>query len=85
MSPVVVDTDVVSYLHKRHTRGQAYEPLLRGRLKFLSAMTLAELYLWADLAAWGSVRRAALDRTLREDNVVPFDEDLCQMWAKICT
>ncbi len=45
MEPAVVDTDVVSYLFKGDTRAVGYEPLLAGRLRVVSFMTQAELYL----------------------------------------
>ena len=43
MDPVLVDTDVVSYIFKLDTRGAQYEPHLDGRSQFVSFMTIAEL------------------------------------------
>ena len=43
MDAVLVDTDVVSYIFKRDTRGALYDPHLDGRSQFISFMTLAEL------------------------------------------
>jgi hypothetical protein len=41
--PVVVDTDVVSYLFKGDSRAPRYRPHLVGHTPVLSFMTVAEL------------------------------------------
>ncbi len=46
MSPVVVDTDVVSLIYKRHSFSLPYVDLLENRQLVMSFMTLAELRLW---------------------------------------
>jgi predicted nucleic acid-binding protein len=43
MTPVVVDTDVVSFLLKNDSRAQLYVPLMRNRDLLVSLMTEAEL------------------------------------------
>jgi predicted nucleic acid-binding protein len=43
MTPVVVDTDVVSFLLKNDSRAQLYLPLMRNRDLLVSFMTEAEL------------------------------------------
>jgi len=43
MTPVVVDTDVVSFLFKNHPIGLRYDPELAGRVALISFMTVAEL------------------------------------------
>jgi hypothetical protein len=49
MKPVVLDTDVVSFLFKRDTRAEFYLP-------YLQTATEAEMEHWALLANW-SVKR----------------------------
>jgi predicted nucleic acid-binding protein len=41
--PVVVDTDVLSFLYKRDTRARLYEPHLNDPPFIISFMSLAEL------------------------------------------
>ena len=53
MTPVVVDTDVVSFLFKDDSRAELYLPLLRNRDLLISFMTEAELEQWILLANWG--------------------------------
>jgi predicted nucleic acid-binding protein len=61
MATVVVDTCVVSFLHKSHENAKLYQPHLEGNLKVISFMTLAELYRWAIESHWGERRKAELD------------------------
>ena len=56
MAPVVVDTDVVSFLFKNDSRAQLYLPLMRNRDLLVSFMTEAELEQWILLANWGADR-----------------------------
>ena len=56
MKPIVLDTDVVSFLFKTDTRAQIYLPQLQDREWFISFMTEAELEQWALLANWSEKR-----------------------------
>src|SRR6185437_14256728 len=62
--PMVVDTDVVSYLFKRDTRGASFAPQLVGRVPVISFMTVAELDAWADQRNWGRAARNRLEQAL---------------------
>ena len=42
-TPVVVDTDVISFLFKSHSLAPAYQALLAGRPLTASLITLAEI------------------------------------------
>lgn len=77
---VVVDTDVVSYTFKGDTRAHLYNAHLAGRT--LSPMTLAELEQWMLERNWGETRKESLRAHLRRYTVVPFDEELCEYWAR---
>jgi hypothetical protein len=43
VTPVVVDTDVVSFIFKNHPTGRLYEADLVGNTLLISFMTVAEL------------------------------------------
>jgi len=58
MKPIVLDTDVVSFLFKADTRAQVYLPQLQDRQWFISFMTEAELEQWALLAQAGYLARS---------------------------
>jgi tRNA(fMet)-specific endonuclease VapC len=80
--PIVVDTDVVSYLFKRDTRASLYRPHLAGHWVILSFMTLAELEYWAETRQWGAQRRTRLESFLSGYTVHFPDRDGCRIWAR---
>ena len=82
MKPVVLDTDVVSFLFKSDTRAQRYLPLLQDRQWFISFMTEAELEQWALLANWSEKRVDWLRLFLSRFVVVPSSHDLVLKWAE---
>ena len=83
MATVVVDTNVVSYLHKRHENAKLYQPHLEGYLRVISFMTLAELYRWADESQWGDRRKAELEKLLADYVIYAVNRPLCRTWAAI--
>jgi tRNA(fMet)-specific endonuclease VapC len=82
MKPIVLDTDVVSFLFKGDSRAQLYLPHLDKRQWFISFMTEAELEQWALLANWGEKRVEWLRLFLRRFAVVPSSHDLVLKWAE---
>ncbi len=79
----LVDTCVVSYLFKNHSLAQHYRPLLKGKLLYLSFMTIAELYRWAIGHAWGEKKIEQLEEAIQNYVVLPSDNEMCWQWAKI--
>lgn len=81
MTPVVIDTDVISFLFKRDTRSSLYLPHLKNRAWLLAFMSEAEIERWALQAAWGPDRvakaRVLFDRFIR----VPSSRDLIYVGA----
>ena len=84
MTTLIVDTDVVSFLLKGDTRAQLYHPHLQDKTLALSFMTIAELYPWAYVRDWGKRKLTRLEEQLHRYVIVPFDNDLCRQWARIC-
>ena len=82
MKPIVLDTDVVSFLFKADTRAQMYLPQLQDRQWFISFMTEAELEQWALLANWSEKRVVWLRLFLSRFVVVPSSHDLVLKWAQ---
>ena len=76
MTPVVVDTDVVSFLFKSDSRAKLYLPHLDGRQWIISFMTEAELEQWALQSNWGSARVEWLRLFLARFARVPSSRDL---------
>jgi predicted nucleic acid-binding protein len=83
MTPVVVDTDVVSFLFKNDSRAQLYLPLMRNRDLPVSFMTEAELEQWILLAKWGVDRVRRFRIFMTGFASVPTSRDLILQWAGV--
>ncbi len=83
MSRVVVDTDVVSFLFKRHSFAFQYLVDLANRTPLISFMTVAELDRWVLQARWSEARRERLREYLKPFAVLPYDHALCTKWAEV--
>ena len=83
MTPVVVDTDVVSFLFKNDSRAQLYLPLMRNRDLLVSFMTEAELEQWILLAKWGVDRVRRFRIFMTGFASVPSSRDLIFQWAGV--
>lgn len=79
--PLVVDTDVVSFLYKRDTRARLYEPHLNPPF-IVSFMSLAELRRWTLERTWGEGRRQELEEYLTRYLVLHSDDQMCDRWAQ---
>jgi tRNA(fMet)-specific endonuclease VapC len=80
--PVVVDTDVLSFLYKRDTRARLYEPHLSDPPFIVSFMSLAELRRWTLERNWGESRRQELEGYLTRYLVLHSDDLMCDRWAQ---
>ena len=80
--PVVIDTDVLSFLYKRDTRARLYEPHLNDPPFIVSFMSLAELRRWALERSWGESRREELEDYLTRYLILHSDDQMCGRWAE---
>jgi tRNA(fMet)-specific endonuclease VapC len=80
---VMVDTNVVSYLFKRDTRGELYKSHVEGKLTMIAAQTFAELELMPLNNNWGSKRYMALHGYLKKFVFVEANEEISLLWAKV--
>src|SRR5262249_31390804 len=78
----VIDTDVLSFIFKEHTRGDLYLPHLNSKLVVISFMPLAETDCWALERHWGRTKREQMEEFLKQFVVSPFNRDLCHNWAQ---
>jgi tRNA(fMet)-specific endonuclease VapC len=83
MRPVVLDTDVVSFLFKNDTRAALYVEHLRDRQILISFMTEAELEQWVLLSNWSAQRVEGLRFYLARFVVVASSSDLSKKWAEV--
>src|SRR5438094_9473720 len=83
MKPIVLDTDVVSFLFKADSRAALYLPHLENRQWFISFMSEAELEQWALLANWSSKRVEWLRLLMGRCAIVPSSRGLVLKWAEV--
>ena len=80
MTPVILDTDVASQLHRRKLTGPLATRLV-GREPLITFVTLGELTKWAEIRDWGALRRGALATWLSGIPVLPGDEAVAEFWG----
>ena len=80
---VVIDTNVVSYIFKRDTRGELYKPHVEDKLTMIAAQTFAELEVMPLKNNWGSKRRIALHTYLKKFVFVEANKEISLLWAKV--
>jgi tRNA(fMet)-specific endonuclease VapC len=85
VSHILVDTDVVSYLLNRHSLAATYEKILVGSTPMVSFMTIAGMDRGAMKRTWSAKRYTELREHLRQFVVVPYNEQICIVYAQICT
>lgn len=82
-TPVVVDTDVVSFLFKAHSLAPAYQAILAGRALAVSLITLAEIEYGMEAKNWGASRRDPMRRFLARFTALLPDTETALAWARI--
>ena len=83
MDAILLDTDAFSYLMRRgDPRADLLRPHVAGKTAAVSFITVGELYFGAEKSKWGAARLADLAARLKAVVVVPFDLDLCRVYAR---
>lgn len=83
-APVVLDTDVASFLFDQDpVRAPRYEALVEGRSGYLPFVVLGELLYRVEHRRWGPARRARLERFLDRYTVVHSAPDIVRIWAAL--
>jgi predicted nucleic acid-binding protein len=82
-TPVVVDTDVISFLFKSHSLAPAYQALLAGRPLAVSLISLAEIKYGMEIKSWGSARRNLMHRFLARFTPLLPDAETAVLWSRI--
>lgn len=85
--PVVIDTGIFGARLARIERplAAAYQPLIEGRARIISFITVAELHYGAKLAKWGEKRRHKLDQEIDRSDIVWPGEALVKIYAELRT
>jgi predicted nucleic acid-binding protein len=80
---VILDTDAFSFLVARRPQAASYPSVLRGKVPALAFVSVAELHFGAMYARWGEKRTAELTGRIRQMLVLPYDEQLALLWARL--
>ena len=82
--PVVVDTDVYSArLIPNSTLARRYEPLLLGRIEFVSFQTVAEVRYGALLRGRGAARVRRMEAAISRIEIVHSGPELIRVYAEL--
>lgn len=80
----MVDTDVYSArLIPNSTLALHYEPLLVGRIEFISFQTAAEVRYGARLRGWGGARMRRMEAELNRIEIVHSGPDLIRVYVEL--
>ncbi len=71
LAELVIDTNVVSYLHRSDVLGDGYLALIDRRPAGVTLLTLQELHYGMNLGRWGFKQRCSLDAILSTFAVLP--------------
>jgi predicted nucleic acid-binding protein len=80
--PVVVDTDVATWLHTGRGEAERFGPLVANHVLCMAFATVGELRFGALKAGWGERRCRELDAFIRNFVVLPVDDAVTAVWAR---
>jgi tRNA(fMet)-specific endonuclease VapC len=81
VSDVLVDTDVISYIFKRDSRGAQYADYLEGKNGFYSFQTFAELRFWSVEHRWSAKKWNELLVHLERYILIEQSFEISKQWA----
>ena len=82
MADVAIDTDVASRLQKGTEPAWVRDHVVGART-WLTFVTVGELSKWAQVRAWGEVRRVRLDGWIAARPVIPYDREIARVWGRL--
>ena len=80
---LILDTNIVSYLMRGGSLAKAYAHRVQGCLLAISFITVGEMYYGAEKAHWGEKKRKALETTLRNFVVIPYDHKIASCYGRL--
>jgi predicted nucleic acid-binding protein len=83
VTPLLLDTDIVSFQFKNHSYASLYDLDLLGHPLVISFMALAELERWALSANWGQARRDRLKDYIAPYTILASSDALSAKWAEV--
>jgi tRNA(fMet)-specific endonuclease VapC len=82
--PLLVDTDVLSWLMIGNGRAAEFAPLVEGHVLAVSFATVGEVLALGHIKGWGDRKiEETLRRTLRHYVVLPYTQAVVEAWAPL--
>ena len=82
-SPILIDTDVFSYMFRGDSRADFFRPYILNSTLSVSFMSVAELYYGAYADGWGVARTVRLEDSLKSYVILQYDYLTCQLWGQV--
>lgn len=79
--PLVVDTNVVSYIFLRKGRWQEFYDLIQGHVGALSFASVGELRSWGYAANWPAQKVASLENVMSSYVILPATDAVTQQFG----
>lgn len=79
----LLDTNIVSFIVKRHTLATIYQPHLIGYYLAIAAQTWGELLAWGLDANWGPARWRQLDTVVSPMTMLDATKSVTERWAEV--
>ena len=83
--PVMLDTNILSYIFKRDTRANLYAKHLHNQQMLISFQTLAETDRWALERRWGAARIQQFELFIDGFIEIEHNRSISKIWARIMT
>ncbi len=80
---LLIDTDVLSCVAWQKPPAKAFEPLLLGKLPFVSFATVGEMYFGAAKANWGERRISKMETILGRYTVIPGTYSVAKRYGDV--
>jgi tRNA(fMet)-specific endonuclease VapC len=83
--PVMVDTNILSYVFKLDSRAELYAKHLEHRQLLISFQTLAETDRWALERRWGTAKQKQFEQFINSFVEIGHNRSISRHWAQIMT
>jgi tRNA(fMet)-specific endonuclease VapC len=81
--PILVDTDVLSFIFNEHSLASAYAEVLQDFQGFIPLQSVAEMQYGAVLGKWGQVRIEKLENYLANYETIDPTTTTAIFWARL--
>jgi predicted nucleic acid-binding protein len=81
--PLILDTDVFSYLAWQRGPWQDFEPLVAGHPLVLTFVNVGELLAGGLIAGWGEARMTKLRDQIRRCVILPSTAEVTEQWSHL--